>query len=209
MRKTIKYLAWALAVIVVLVCSIRIEKLDAYQAAKSINTFTSSDYASELWKNQMPALIQDAPQIVALIEELETNKQKAFEDYGRKLGISKTWYFLAKGEGIVDSVEEEFLWVSMGDHVQIQVATSFIFGNAVRDASGGADIDDFVNMTDFNNVSVALNKLVKNEVVSNLKNSVQAGMKIELAGAFEINEEKVNTNSIRVIPVSVKISDEK
>jgi len=156
----------------------------------------------------MPTLIDEAPQILPLIEELETNKQKVFENYGRKLGISKTWYFMAKGEGIVDSVEEEFLLLNMGDHIQIQLATSFIFGNAVRDASGVADIDDFVNMTDFNNVSVALNKLVKNEVVSELKNSAKPGMKIEFAGAFEMNEEKVNTNSIRVIPVSVKMSNE-
>jgi len=196
MRKTIKYVSGAVAVIVVLICSIRIEKLDEYKTGKNLTNFSSADYASE------------APQILPLIEELETNKQKVFENYGRKLGISKTWYFMAKGEGIVDSVEEEFLLLNMGDHIQIQLATSFIFGNAVRDASGVADIDDFVNMTDFNNVSVALNKLVKNEVVSELKNSAKPGMKIEFAGAFEMNEEKVNTNSIRVIPVSVKMSNE-
>lgn len=208
MKKPVKYSLATLAVIATLIFSFRIEKLDEYNATNNISIYNSEAYATELWKNKMPAIIQDAPQILPLIEELETNKQKAFEDFGKKLGISRTWYFMAKGEGLVDSLEEEYLWVNMGNHIRIQLATGFIFGNAVRDASGVANIDDFINMTDFNNVSVSLNKLVKNEVVRELKNSAEPGMKIEFAGAFEINEEKVNTDSIRVIPVSVKISNE-
>ena len=115
---------------------------------------------------------------------------------------------MAKGEGVVDSVGEESLLVNIGDDKKIQLATSFIFGNAVRDASGAVNIDDFINMTDFNNVSVALNKLVKDEIAGELKSPAKPGMKLGFAGAFEINEENTDINSIRVIPVSVEITNE-
>jgi len=208
MKKPVKYALASLVVIATLIFSFRIEKLDEYNATKNKSVYNAEEYATEIWENKIPAVIQDAPQILSVIEELKKDRQKAFEDFGRKLGISRTWYFMAKGKGMVDSVEEEYLWVNMDADIRIQLATSFIFGNAVRDASGVVDINDFINMTDFNNVSVSLNKLVKNEVVSELKNSAKTGMIIEFAGAFEINEELVNTDSIRVIPVSVKISNE-
>jgi len=208
MKKPVKYALASLVVIATLIFSFRIEKLDEYNATKNKSVYNAEEYATEIWENKIPAVIQDAPQILSVIEELKKDRQKAFEDFGRKLGISRTWYFMAKGKCMVDSVEEEYLWVNMGADIRIQLATGFIFGNAVRDASGVVDINDFINMTDFNNVSVSLNKLVKNEVVSELKNSAKTGMIIEFAGAFEINEELVNTDSIRVIPVSVKISNE-
>jgi predicted lipoprotein len=138
---------------------------------------------------------------------LKNDPKRAFEEFGRKLGISKTFYFLTKSEGIIGSVEEEFIWVSIGE-TQVKIATAFIFGNAVRDGSGVVDIDEFVNMTDFNNVSVVLNDLIRKEVASPLKSKAKPAMKVEFAGAFEIKEDELNTDSIRIIPVSVKLSDE-
>lgn len=208
MRKPIKYILGIGAILVVLFLSIRIEKLDDYKAAKSVTVFNATDYAEEVWNNKLPAIINDAPEIVSLIELLKTNKQKAFEEFGKKLGISKTWYFMTKGEGVIDSVNEESLLINIGDNVSIQMATSFIFGNAVRDASGVVNIDDFINMTDFNNVSVALNKLVKDDVAVALKDSAKPGLKLQFAGAFEVDEENTDLNAIRVIPVAVKFENE-
>lgn len=208
MKKPIKYILGILVILVVLFFSFRIEKLDEYKAAKSIKVFDAADYAQDVWLNKIPAVINDAPEIGSLLELLKTNKEKAFEDFGKKLGISKTWYFMAKGEGVVDSVMEESLRIDIGQNNKIQLATSFIFGNAVRDASGAVNIDDFINMTDFNNVSVALNKLVKEKVANDLKNSAKPGTKLQFAGAIEVNEENTDLNAIRVIPVAVKFSDE-
>ncbi len=208
MKKSIKYGLGILVILVVLFFSFRIEKLDEYKAAKTAYVFDATSYAQDVWNEKMSAVINNAPEIVSLVELLKTNREKAFEDFGRKLGISKTWYFMAQGEGVVDSVMEESLLVDIGDNKTIQLATSFIFGNAVRDASGVVNIDDFINMTDFNNVSVALNKLVKEEVANELKNSAKPGMKLQFAGAIELNEENTDLNAIRVIPVAVKFSNE-
>lgn len=208
MRKPIKYFLGTLGFLLILVFSFKIEKLDEYRASITVTDFDAVDYAKDVWQIKMPVVSYDAPDIVSLIDLLETDKEQAFEEFGRKLGISQTWYFMTKGEGVVESIGEENLSINIGADKNIQLATSFIFGNAVRDASGVVDIDDFINMTDFNNVSVALNNLVREEVAGELKKSVRPGMKLEFAGAFEINEENTDVDSIRMIPVSVEISDE-
>ncbi len=208
MKNPIKYLVVSLVVILVLVFSFKIEKLDVHNASKTVKAFNASEYAQDVWENKLPAILKETPAIIPLIEMLQTNKEKAFDEFGKKLGISKTWYFMAKGEGVIESVEEDFLRVNIDENRKIQLATSFIFGNAVRDASGAVNIDDFINMTDFNNVSVALNKLVKVNVAGELKKSAKQGMRLKFAGAFEINEENTDLSSIRVIPVSVNFNNE-
>ena len=95
------------------------------------------------------------------------------------------------------------------NNTKIHVATDFIFGNAVRDGSGQVDINTFLNMTDFNNVSVAINKLVKGKVVSRLKKAAAPGKQIEFTGAAEIREDQINLDSLRVIPVQAIVSDGK
>lgn len=116
---------------------------------------------------------------------------------------------MLKGKGTIDKVEDEYLLVGIGDQTKIEIATDFIFGNAVRDGSGKVNINEFLNMTDFNKVSVEIDKLVKEKVVSRLKKTAQAGMEIEFAGAMELNNENPDVSSIRIIPVSVKLSDGK
>lgn len=208
MKKPIKYLAAVLVVIIVLVLSFDFQKLDEYKATHTVKAFSANEYALDIWENKIPAVIEEAPEINALIDMLSSNRDQAFENYGQKLGISATWYFMTRGEGVIDSVEEEVLRVRISDRREVSVATGFIFGNAVRDGSGVVDIDEFVNMTDFNNVSVAINNLVKGEVVPLLKERARPGMRLEFAGAFELNEETGDLDEIRVIPVTATLTDE-
>ena len=208
MNKPLKYSLGILAILLILVFSFDIKKLDEYKAADTTLTFDAVEYAHDAWNNEIPLAVKDALEIDLLIDLLENEPEQAFNEFGRKLGISKTYYFLTKGEGTVESVEDEFIWVNTGPEKQVKVATAFIFGNAVRDGSGVVDIDEFVNMTDFNNVSVIINDIIREEVVTELKSKVKPGMKLEFAGAFEIQEDVINTDSIRIIPVSTELSEE-
>jgi predicted lipoprotein len=207
MKKTIRYLVGIVALIIILLLSFDVKKLDEYKVSHSEKAFSATDYALDVWENKMPAVIKEAPELITLIDKLETDRESASESFGRKLGISSTWYFMARGEGFIDSIRDDYLLVDLNGNLRMQVATSFIFGNAVRDGSGVVDIDEFVNMTDFNNVSVALNHLVKERVIPELKKSALPGMKLDFAGAFELNEETGELDAIRVIPVSAKLSD--
>ena len=209
MKKPIKYSLWTLSILLILFLSLDIRKLDEVKANSTAEVFSAAVYAHDFFENELPPAVDEAPEILPLIEMLENVPQQAFENYGHKLGIAKTWYFMVKGEGVIESVGEENLVVNINPDFQTQIATAFIFGNAVRDGSGAVDIDEFLNMTDFNNVSIEINKIVKNEVVPSVKQNAEPGMLLEFAGAFEIREDNIDVQSIRIIPVALKLSDGK
>jgi len=206
MKRTFKYIFGIAALLVLLILSLDIRKLDKHLAAQTSDTFDAGEYAARVWEQEIPGVILEASEIGYLVDMLSNEPESIFETRGRKLGISSTWYFMVRGSGIIDSVEEEYLLVRV-DGIQVELATAFIFGNAIRDGSGVVDIDEFVNMTDFNNVSIALNQRVKEEVIPELLKVARPGMNLEFAGAVEISEEHIKTNPIRVIPVSVIFAD--
>ena len=207
MKQAVKYGLGILVVLLVLFFSFDIKKLDEIKTT-GVKKFNATEYTTTFFTKKLPVVIDHAPDIVSLTELLQNNPAKAFEQFGHKLGIAKTWYFMVRGEGTIESVEEEDLVVAINSGLQTRIATSFIFGNAVRDGSGAVDIDEFLNMTDFNNVSIAINNIVKNEVVPPLKEQAKPGMKLKFAGAFEIKEDNIDIQSIRIIPVATELSDE-
>ena len=207
MNKPIKYGLWTLAVLLILLLSLDIRKLEDVRANSKTEAFDAKAYARDFFENKIPTVIKNAPEINLLIELLEKEPQQAFKNFGQKLGIAKTWYFMVKGEGVVESVEEENLRVIISGDFQTRVATAFIFGNAIRDGSGEVDIDEFLNMTDFNNLSIAINTIIKNDVVPPVRKIAEPGMILEFAGGFEIKEDDIDVQSIRIIPVALKLTD--
>lgn len=205
MNRSIKTILGIVALLLLLFLSLDIRKLDDFLAGQPVASFDATAYAREVWVQDIPGIARQAPEIETIIGMLKTDPESAFREMGRQLGISTTWYFMGKGRGVIDSVGEENLYVTLDSGDRVAVATGFIFGNTVRDGSGAVDIDDFVNMTDFNNVSVALNRLVKEEVVPDLLRWAVPGKEIAFAGAFEISKEEIDVTSIRIIPVSAEL----
>lgn len=209
MSKVLKYTIGILATLLVIYLSLDIQNLEKHRAETRPATFNAADYAEKFWNDSLPASIANDPRIEDLLKLLNENPANAFEKFGQKLGISKSFYFMAKGKGTIEKVEDEFLVIALDNQMKVNVATDFIFGNAVRDGSGKVNINDFLNMTDFNAVSVAINKLVKEKVVSRLKKTAAVGQILEFAGAMEINQDNIDLSSLRIIPVSVMFSDGK
>jgi predicted lipoprotein len=209
MAKVIKYSVGILAAILVLYLSLDIQNLEKHRAAANTTIFNADDYTAGFWNDSLPVSIANAPQLPDVLKLLNENPENAFAQYGKKLGISKTWYFMLKGKGMIEKVEDEFLVVALGENTKVKIATDYIYGNSVRDGSGKVNIDDFLNMTDFNAVSVAINKLVKDKVVSRLRKSATVGQWLEFTGAMELSEENIELTAISMIPVSVKLSDAK
>jgi predicted lipoprotein len=207
MKRNVKYIAAIFCLGLIIFLSLDVRNLDEYRASATSKAFDASSYARQFWEEGLPAAAENAPDVKLLVKLVDEDPETAFEMYGHKLGISKTFYFMVKGSGKVKSVEDEFLVVDLGEGLVVKIATAFIFGNAVRDGSGIIDIDDFQNMTDFNYVSVAINKLVKEGVANRLKKTANLGKHLEFAGAVEIREGNINIDSLRIVPVSVKISN--
>ncbi|MFA9389708.1 MAG: DUF2291 domain-containing protein [Prolixibacteraceae bacterium] len=207
MNKILKYILGILAVLVVIYLSLDIQNLEKHRAASAPSSFNVAIYTDNFFYDSLPVCISNATPLEYLLQLLNDHPESAFEKYGHQLGISKTHYFMVKGQGQIEKVEAEYIVLSLPNNQKVKVATDFIFGNAVRDGSGKVNINDFMNMTDFNNVSVAINKMIKEKVVSRLRNSAAVGVTLEFAGAFEINEEKIDLAKLLIIPVSVKLSD--
>lgn len=203
----LRYILWSVAIFVLLYFSFDIKNLDEYKSLGKADYFDAEAYINNVWETKMPVIARQSPEISVVLDLLDNNPEKAFLEYGNKLGISKTWYFMVKGQGVIGEEDAEAVWINLANNRRIRLATSFIFGNAVREGSGLININDFVNMTDFNNVSVALNKNVKTEVIPTLKNNLIAGQLLAFAGAFEFSEDSGNLTDIRIIPVSVTTKD--
>ncbi len=187
--------------------SFDIQSLDEHRAELKPEVFDAAVFAGNYWNDIIPVCIEEAPELTHLFGLLSDSPDKAFEQYGRKLGISKIFYFMLKGKGIIEKADREFIIVKVDENISVKIATDFIYGNAVRDGSGKVNIDEFLNMTDFNLVSVALNKIVRDEVATPLGNNVKVGQQIEFAGAVEVNSEHVNLNELLIIPVLARLSD--
>ncbi|MDQ6479130.1 DUF2291 domain-containing protein [Dyadobacter sp. LHD-138] len=209
MKKIIKYTGSVLLVAVVAYNSVYFKKLDEVKAGAT--SFDAAKYAEKFWTEKLTPHVAKAIEIGQLLTLLQTDKNKAFADHAHALGIGNVKYFLVKGSGIVKSVEENQVMVkieSEREKPEVAIATEYVFGNAVRDASGEIDINAFTNSMDFNNVSGELNKIIREKVIPPFRSKVKTGDKVTFSGAIELNKEHLSTRSIEIIPIDLKIVNE-
>jgi hypothetical protein len=207
MKRILKYSSWTAAFILVLILSVDIHKTGGGGTGIDTDTFDPKVYALSFLENDLPAVLERAPEADQILKLLVTDKDQALNGFAHVLGISRSYYFLVKGEGNIKSIENEYVTIETKDGNIIKLATDFIFGNAVRDGSGLVDIDQFLNMTDFNNVSIEINKLIKERVIKGFKEQVRTDMQIRFSGAFEINMDDLNLSEVIMIPVSLNVQN--
>lgn len=207
MQKIIKYTLLLLAIALVGYKSIYIKKLSEVKKAAD-EKFDAVTYTKKLWEERLPAKLDSAVSLIALIGAIETNPADAFSKYSNAIAIGNYRYSLVKAIGTVAIVNEDDIILQVGHAdslMKIKMATEFVYGNAIRDASGLLDIKDFSNTTDLNNISEELNKTVRTVVLPAFKNQLKAGDKIEVTGAIEINKEHIRLNELELLPVRIKI----
>lgn len=206
-----KLLKYGIALLILLVLgynSVYFKKLSEVKAAVVPGRFDAFHFSQQLWEEQLPAKLDSAVDLNTLLSLLKINKAEAFSKYSNALHIGNTRYFLVKAAGIVTNVNEDevILQSNKADStVHIQIETEFVYGNAIRDASGLVDIKDFTNATDLNAISEELNKQVRKNVLPPFKSAVKKGSLVEVVGVVEMNQEHVNTKEIEIIPLRIKI----
>ena len=208
MKKTLKYIIGFILVIAVAYNSVYFKKLDEVKAAAS-KDFDAKAYARKYFDGKLLPALSNATELNQLLALLQQDKEKTFDKYSHALGIGNIRYFLVKGEGEIVSINENDITISLkadSSKKDVQIATEFVFGNAIRDASGLIDINDFKNTMDFNNVSAELNKIVRSDVLPAFKTAAKKGQVVQFAGAVELNRAHLNVQQIEVVPVSLKIN---
>lgn len=187
--------------------SVYFEKLSVHNSKTAVK-FDPVAFSKKLWKEQLPAKMDSAVSLSFLIDATAKNKENAIEKYTHSLAIGNYRYALVKAEALVEEVKEDevLATVNQGDTVlHIKLATEFIYGNAVRDASGLVQVVDFPNTTDLNSISEEFNKLVREQVIPVVKGKLKKGDRIRVVAAIELNKEHIHWQGIELYPVRIEI----
>lgn len=207
MKKPIKYVLIVAVLGLSVYNAIFIKKLDEIKTEKSNSVFNAKTFAS----NFMATKVETLPAIKATVflDEAKVDPKNYAESKGNKLGISYDYYFIIEGNATVLSVEEEDVLIALTNQNQdkLKIATDFIFGNAIREGAKVANIGDFQNTMDYNNISVELNTIVREKIVPKFIKNINAGDIIYFKGAVKINTKNPNLQDLRVIPMLLKINN--
>ncbi|MDB5247142.1 MAG: hypothetical protein JWQ40_1536 [Segetibacter sp.] len=207
-KKAIKNIAAIVLLLVVAYNSVYFKKLDEVKAAAVSKEFDAVTYASNYLTVKLTPQLSNAIELQELIQKVHAEPESTFQKYSHALGIGNIKYFLVKGEGVITAIGDDAVSLLLkNDSAQkeIKIATEFVFGNAVRDASGLININEFNNTMDFNNVSAEINKIIRSEVLPPFKSRVKKGDLVQFAGAIELNQAHVSLEEIEVVPVGLKI----
>lgn len=202
MKKALSYLLFLMIIAFVAYNSVYFKKLDEVNAGT--DSFNGRKFATKFWTEKLEPALANVPDAAQLFDLLKTNREQAFSRFGKSVSIGNIKYFLVKGIGEIQSVEENgvvLLVNTKSGEKPVTIATEYIFGNAVRDASGQIDINDFANSSDLNTISAELNQIIRDKVLPPFLSKVKKGDEITFAGALELNQKYPDLVNIEIIPI--------
>ncbi|MFI0429304.1 DUF2291 family protein [Mariniflexile sp. HMF6888] len=207
MKKAIKYVIVAVIIGISLYNSVYIKALDEVKQMQTNTVFNAKTYAREFINSKIETL--KSINSSTFLNNIQNNVKSYCEENGNKLGISTDYYFIIDGNATVLNIEEEDVIVALNENNQqkIKIATDFIFGNAIREGAKMANIGDYQNTMDYNNISVELNNIVRETIVPPFKNNIKEGDSIYFKGAVKVNINKPNLTELRLIPLHLKIKN--
>lgn len=206
LKTIIKYIVTIIVVLFVAYNSVYFKKLDEMNAGAA-KQFDAIKYARNYVNNKLLPSIDKSPDVGQLLTMLSANPGKAFKNYAHAIGIGNVKFFMVRGTGTITSIDENDVFVkpaASGAPI-VKIATEYVFGNALRDASGLISINEFTSTTDLNNVSAEINKMVRNDILPPFKGQAKVGDKVQFAGAIELNQEHLNISDPEIIPIAVKV----
>jgi predicted lipoprotein len=205
MKKIIKILIFLIGAFFILYNSIYFRPLDEVRAEAAENVFDAKNYAEDFWQNKLLPNLDGAIDIDTLLALLDEEPDLAYDQYSDALGIGNIRFFLISGTGHTMEVNEDHVLLKSSQGSTLKLATDYIFGNAIRDASGQMDINEFVNTMDFNNVSAEINEIVVQSALPEFKTNIKSGDIVIFHGAIELNRTHPTPNQLEIIPIRLTI----
>ncbi len=204
MKKSIRYVIWVALVLIAGYNSVYFKKLDEVNAGAA-KAFDAAAYANNYFYKQLPAETAKAPQLDKLVGLIKTDTANAFKTYGHALAIGTVRYFLVQGEGQVSGIDDNGITILTPAGSSVLLATGYVFGNAVRDASGLVDVNQFSNTMDLNNISAEVDKIIRNTILPPVLMQIKTGSKVQFSGAIALNQAHLQLDGIEVTPISLSI----
>jgi len=183
-------------------------KLDEMKASSSSKAFDATAFARSFYDKLLFSRADSAVNLGFLISLLETEPESAFNQFSNALAIGQIRYFLVEGEGTILNIGEDAVVVqlksSTANH-SVKIVTEFVYGNAIRDASGLLNLNDFANTGEFNSISTEVNKIIRKEVLPPFIAKAAQGQVIKFTGAIELHEKQFELNAIEILPIRLSI----
>lgn len=171
------------------------------QSSFDFKTFADSLYYQGILKSN------HAVELSQLSASLKSNPDSTFKAYGNRLGIGNSAYFMIKGEGKVIEKQESGLKVASDNNTVFFVDTKYIFGNAIRDASGLVKLTDFKTNADFNKLSEALNTTIREKAIPQDLKNINVGDKVIISGATKLSKAQDQSLELSILPIKISKSE--
>lgn len=207
MNDIVKYILVAAVVGFLCYKSVYFKKLSEIKNTASPK-FDAPAFLSKLWNEKMAAKMDSAVDLATFINAVTADKEAAFKRYSSALSIGNYRYALIKTQVTVASVNEDDVQVQLpvaDSTINAVIATEFIYGNAIRDASALVDVKDYPNTSDLNSISEEMNKIVRTTVLPPFKKTVKKGDKVNITAAVELNKEHIKWIGLELLPVRLQI----
>jgi predicted lipoprotein len=182
--------------------------LEEAEAEKRQAAFDPAEYAKKFWDGQLVPSLDQATDAAAMLAAFRESPDQARNQFGRSVGLGRTYYYVLRGSGTIVSVDKKGVGISLrGERNESDVVlpTGLLFGNTVRDATGLLDPSDFPDSQHFNAISTELNHLVETLVIPLLNEQAKVGRRIEFVGCAEVTNEHGDLKPLKVIPLEVKL----
>jgi predicted lipoprotein len=199
MKNIYKYIFLSILVAFLGYNSVYFKKLSEIKNQK-LSTFDFNAYADSLYYRGI--LTQSKPiALNALVSQINSNQENTFKTYGNRLGIGNSTFFMVETKGKIVNMEDGKIKLNTAENGVITVDTKYIFGNAIRDASGLVKLTDFKTNADFNKVSEALNTIIREKALPSTIQKLKIGDGILVTGALKLSKKEIL--SLEILPVQI------
>ena len=203
MTKIFRYIFIALLVVFLGYRSVYFRKLSDVKnqtgAGFNFNAFADSLYYKGILKSNK------VTELNTLWAFVQSNPGAAFKEHGNVLGIGNSAYFMVKSSGKITEITESTIKIATAAPVSITLDTKYIFGNALRDASGLVKLTDFKSTADFNKVSESLNHIVREKVIPVAVQKLKKGDEIGFVGALKLSKKHLADTQLTIIPAQITL----
>ncbi|GEC73603.1 Predicted lipoprotein [Flavobacterium flevense] len=202
MKKRYAYILGLLIVLTLGYNSVYFKKLSVVKAATKEN-FDFKAYADSIYYKGI--LKSKKITLGDLTSLMQSNPETTFEKYGNRLGIGNSAYFMIQSTGKIIDITDGLYTIADEKNGIVYIDTKYIFGNAIRDASGLVKLTDFKTNAQFNKVSESLNDIIRNDVIPKEISKVKLGDSISFSGAIKLSKKQNLREKITVIPSQIKL----